>query len=38
MENLDLTYNLVELKIKVKHLSRSTLCLEYFRNRVIVMT
>ena len=38
MESLGLTYKLVDLKIKVKHLTKSTLCLKYFRNRVIVMT
>ena len=39
MEGLDLTYNLVDLKIKtrVKHLSKSNLCLKYFRNIIIVM-
>ena len=39
MESLDFTYNLVDLKIsKVKYLSNYTLCLECFRNMVIVMT
>ena len=38
MESLGLTYKLVDLKIKVKHLTKSTLCLKYFRNIVIVMT
>ena len=39
MENLNLTYYLVDLKIKNKQLSKSTsLCLEYFRNIVIVRT
>ena len=38
MESLDLTYKLITLKIKVKHLTESTLCLQYFRNIVIVMT
>ena len=38
MESLDLTYKLFDLKIKVEHLTRSTLCFKYFRNIVIVMT
>ena len=38
METLDLAYNLVYLKLKVEHLSKSTLCLKYFRNIDIVMT
>ena len=32
MESLDLTYKLVDLKVKVKHLTKSTLCLKYSRN------
>ena len=31
MESLDLTYKLFDLKIKVKHLTQSTLCFKYFR-------
>ena len=38
MESLDLTYKLIALKLKVKHLTESTLCLKYFRNIAIVMT
>ena len=38
MESLDLTYKLFDLKIKVEHLTKSTLCFKYFRNIVIVMT
>ena len=34
MESFDLTYKLIALNIK----SKSTLCLKYFRNIVIVMT
>ena len=36
MESHDLTYKLIALK--VKHLTKSTLCLKYFKNIVIVMT
>ena len=35
MEILGLTYKLVDL---IKHLTKSTLCLKYVRNIVIVMT
>ena len=38
MESLDLTYKLIALRLKVKHLTESTLCLKYFRNIFIVMT
>ena len=37
MESLDLTYKLIALKIKVKLLTESTLCLKYFKNIVIAM-
>ena len=41
MESLDLTYKYIDrlnLRLKVKHLTKFTLCLKYFRNIVIVMT
>ena len=38
MESPDLTYRLVDLKIKRKHLTRSTLCLKYSWNIINVMT
>ena len=38
MESIDLTFKLVDLKIKVKHLTKCTIRLKYFKNIAIVMT
>ena len=37
MKSLSLTHKLVK-RLKVKHLTKSTLCPKYFRNIVIVLT